>query len=329
MAIRDSTTIVRSVLPITPSSGVATLDCSKSNDYSLTITENSVVNATNLTGTAGKFIKLNIITSGHTSYRLLFKNNIISRGVYYTNKTPGVHDILHFYSDGTNLIEHGNRSANIWTPASDSSCILMLEADSWGHADNTTISTSWTDYSASNRNVTVSGSPTIQTNELNGLPIVRIAGVSAEYFVIPNLSSLTSGAIYLVWKVVGALDGGNQFGTSGTAMHYPYNVGPEIYDNFGSTTRRSTTTFSSTTVWHLYYAHSRPSDWAVYQNTTAIMTDTSNTVGFNSNSWLGYNNIFIRAFDIYSCYMFNDKPSITLDRQVREYIKTKTGLAVV
>jgi hypothetical protein len=74
------------------------------------------------------------------------------------------------------------------------------KADALALADNATV-TSWTDSSGNARHLDTGGAPTFQTNELNGLPIVRFDGTDDKLY---NASSISPKHFFAVVKITQA-----------------------------------------------------------------------------------------------------------------------------
>lgn len=329
MAVRDATqNILGTPVTITVSSGTATLDCLKGDTFIITVSTDVILSLDNTA--TNKEIKLIVLTSGTTSRNLIFGANFKSQGVYRTNKSSGIYDVLTFYANGTDLIEYGARNRSLYTPASESGSILMLEADTYSQSDATNITTSWLDQSPLARDCTVTNTPTFETNTINGLPVIKFGSDSTDNFNLPDLSSLTAGSIYLVWSVTDpSLSGGNVWGTSGNNSHYWYDPDGKIYDDFGSTVRKNALTTITTplSTWHVLHIYSAPSDWAMYQNTSLVHQTATNTVGFPSAPKIGVNGVPVgMKMELYGVYMFNNKPDLQTDKRIRDYIKSRTGV---
>jgi len=153
---------------------------------------------------------------------------------------------------------------------------------------------SWTDLSGNNFHATgvassgakplwksaqgpSSAGPAVRFNDgYFDLPAAAFGGPGAP-------GSLTAGEIFINVKADSQ--------TSSTSLHFLNNCGaaPEqhycygdgsLYDNFGSSTRRSTASPPSITAWRRYNAWSASNDWAVRLDETTYLSDTVNTVGF-------------------------------------------------
>lgn len=68
-------------------------------------------------------------------------------------------------------------------------------------------------------------------------------------------------------------------GANFDAAHYPYGDG-DIYDDFGSTSRRRFTPYSALTSWHCYNVVSTSAEWTAKMNGHVEKTDASNLVAW-------------------------------------------------
>ncbi len=222
------------------------------------------------------------------------------------------------------------KAAPALTPLSDvSSLWAWFESDSYSQSDGSNITTNWTDQSGNGRHATVNGTPTYETNELNGLPIVRIGADSNDYFQFPDMSAFTEGAMIALLKVTTETSAGDLFGTAGSASLYPFSSDHLIYDGFGSNTRKdSLTPISSLSSWHIVYKYSKASDWAIYQNGSLIYHTGTNTVAFSSFPRIGNNGGAYEKTDRAAVYLFNSKPSDDHVRAVMRHIGSKYDIAV-
>lgn len=183
--------------------------------------------------------------------------------------------------------------STLFLPSSLSGLVQWLKADAiTGLADNDPIST-WEDSSSNNKDATRSGTsrPTYQTNEQNGMPIVRFDGVN-DYFDVGSFASLTAGEIFVVIKLsvdptTGAATGLWAYGSAAGVGHYAY-IDNVIYESFGTTVRKTVgNPTPSLAAWRVYNVFSAASDWAANLDGTALHTTATNTVGFASACTLG------------------------------------------
>lgn len=180
-----------------------------------------------------------------------------------------------------------------FSPADIPGLTMWLDASQiTGLIDGANVTT-WEDASGNNNDATCAGVPsyvTYQTNEVNGLPVVRSSGTSAA-LVLADLSALTAGEGFIISKqaedppvaFVGTLW---RLGNGGATVYVPFSNGT-VYDNFGATDRNTTadpaTSFAG---WNIYSAYSAANDWANYINGSQITQTGTNTVGFASAGFL-------------------------------------------
>lgn len=144
----------------------------------------------------------------------------------------------------------------------------------------------WADSSGNGHTATAVGTPTYQTNVVNGKPVVRLVN-PIEYFTLPDalFTGMTAGEAFAVLKKnndPALVDGesGLWSWTTGASIHYPYTDGI-VYEGFGSTLRKTTgNPTPSLSSFHLLNVWSAANDWALYLNGTVHHATASNTVGF-------------------------------------------------
>jgi hypothetical protein len=203
------------------------------------------------------------------------------------------------------------------------------EADTnGGLADGATIQT-WPDQSGNSRDLaqaTSGNRPTVQTNELNSLPIIRFDASAASYFTVPNMSALTAGTVFLLVKIdadppPGDLQSGlwNMGSTDGD-HHFPYTDG-NVYDGWGSTVRKSTgnPTLSISSAFRLYCVSSSSGDWTSWFDGTQHFTTATNTVSFPATPTFGrsFSTNWYLDGDVAELFIFDSALS-TGDRQLME-----------
>lgn len=333
MAIRNSTEKVTGTpTTVTPSSGAATMNCALNNNFIITLSQNTVITASNLK--SGDFITLQVLTSGTTSYALVFDSPFKGKGVFRTNRQGSNYSALTYYSDGTRLIET-SRTGGIETPANDPRCILALESDWYSLSNGATISTVWRDYSQYAYSLTPNGSILFQTTGTGGKPAVRINGADNQggnYYTLP-VYNLAGAHFYIVWKLNAFNTGGNTWGTSAFTESYHYGDN-NIYPNFASSTRRTyvaSTVNPSATTWHTYNGYSMSNAWRVFKNNNAFAAEeTSNTVAWPDGTTivpkLGSQGSHSMNVDIVGMYMFDWRRSPLEDSYMKDYITFNYGV---
>lgn len=122
----------------------------------------------------------------------------------------------------------GAESAAAFSPASISGISLWLKADSIAQSDNTAVS-SWADSSGNGYTATqgTSGNqPTLQTNEINGLPVVRFDG-SNDYLVSDAPAGGAEQHLFAVIRVTTVANEGETIrsGSAAGALHWRIQYG--------------------------------------------------------------------------------------------------------
>jgi hypothetical protein len=201
-----------------------------------------------------------------------------------------------------------------------------------GLADNVGIA-SWPDQSGNARHLTQAtgaNQPTVQTNELNSLPIIRFDGAS-DYLNVPDPSALTAATVFLLIKIDADPPAATaqaslwHISSSGAESYFPWTDG-NIYDTFGTPDRKSAGNPAlSLASWRTYCISSSAGNWTNWVDGTQLFTTATNTVGFSSGATFG-SGLSGGAFldgDVAEFFIFNSALS-TGDRQLMEaYITTK------
>lgn len=215
-----------------------------------------------------------------------------------------------------------------FSPSSLSGLVEWLKADAIiGLADNDPIST-WTASAGNNGTAAGTVRPTYQTNELNGLPIVRFDGVN-DLLSVGNFSALSAGEIFIVVKIpTDPPATGKSLWAFGTPSdnYYPYSNGI-IYDDWGSTVRKTTVDPTpSLASWRVYNVFSAANDWGSNLDGASLHTTATNTVGFLSTCYIGQTAGQYLACDIAELVMYNRKLTAPERAQVLGYLQDKYAL---
>lgn len=181
-----------------------------------------------------------------------------------------------------------------FTPTSptSASCKLWLRGDS----ATTGATFTWADKTTNGNNYTQPTSasqPTLGT-AINSKPTVTFSnGTSNKYVSKSGSWSLTAAHVFVVGKLIadpttGTIYGFWRFGTGGAECAVPFTDGI-IYDDFGSSTRRTTSNPTpSMTSPFLYEVVSTSSEWTNKLNGTQLFTTATNTVSWDlSGSSIG------------------------------------------
>lgn len=100
---------------------------------------------------------------------------------------------------GSIIVYWGNPTASATVaPNALSGLAMWLKADALPLADGAAV-TSWTDSSGNSRNATLSqGTPTFETNELNGNPVVRFTANGESSFTFPTMTNIRT--VFMIVK---------------------------------------------------------------------------------------------------------------------------------
>lgn len=186
-------------------------------------------------------------------------------------------------------------------PTDYSDLRLWLKADAFtglvdGQEVPSGLNAGWPDQSGLNFHYTAAGTPrpTYETNEKNGLPVVRFNGTTAYFDKTGNpFSGFSAGMIFVLMKRTadvptdGAKTGLWNYGSAADLAHYPWTDG-NIYDDWGSTTRKSTGNPTvNLATWHIYSVETQAGGWKSRLNGTQHFNTATNTVGFDSYHRIG------------------------------------------
>jgi len=135
----------------------------------------------------------------------------------------------------------------------------------------------WEDLSGNNFNAIGSNGPTLQLEQVNGMPCLFFGGSS--FLQIPSILNGTSATAFVVVKPnsTGG-DSGALIGNIGPSnSHYPYQGG-DIFDDFATTVRKNNIEQpSGFFAWHLYNVLSEENNWQYIFNGNLHFSTASNT----------------------------------------------------
>lgn len=210
-------------------------------------------------------------------------------------------------------------------PLPSTGLLIHLKADAIvGLNDGDPVAT-WEDSSSNNNDATQGSAgnrPTYQTNEINGLPVVRFDG-SNDFLNLVDLSALTSAEIFFVLKVTNT-SGGHLLGTAGS-NHYPFSGDSNLYESFGTNARKDGIAPGVTVSnFHRYSIYSAAGDYAMFHNGSSIFSTASNTVAFSAAPKIGDNgSLNFIAGDIAEIILYDHKLSSGDRTAVQEYLAGK------
>lgn len=177
---------------------------------------------------------------------------------------------------------NGRRVTNSWSPSDlGAGLALWLRAD-LGLTMGTGIS-QWADQSGNGRNYSQaigSQQPTPNT-AINGQATLEFNAATQRYLGRAGAFSFTSAHVFIVLKLTTDAEYNSlwRFGND-TQSWYPF--GFDIYDDFGSTARKSAgNPATSLATAHCYEVISTPSEWTNKINGTQLFTTAVNTVGWD------------------------------------------------
>lgn len=187
----------------------------------------------------------------------------------------------------------------LWLSA-DRGCFTTHDGSTRCQANDAAVGR-WEDFSGNGRHYTQASAgnrPTFQLNVVRGRPAVRFDGAN-DFLSGVDLSSLTAAEMFIVLKSANDPPGGpaqggfwtfgsqDGAGSGASRSTHPYSDG-NIYDSFGTTSRKSTgNPTPSLAAWHLYNVISVAGEWTSNINGTQHYTTGSNTVGFRTNTAIG------------------------------------------
>ena len=121
----------------------------------------------------------------------------------------------------------------------------------------------------------------------NGKPTIKLEG-SSTVIIASGFSSLTEGELYTAVRWLGdtATRSGWKISTQSQDMHFPY-LGGNVYDNFGSTSRRNFSPSVTLNQLNLYNTVSTSSEWTARLNGNIERTSATNTVTFSNDLNIG------------------------------------------
>lgn len=182
---------------------------------------------------------------------------------------------------------------------------------------------------------------TLAAADLNSLNTIRFTAASTQRYVldVSILSGSSTGSFYLVQKVVSAAiaQGSPEWGNSANQTYSPFSDG-NIYDDFGSTVRKSVgTSTGALTAYRIISAYSAANDWAFYVDggtggssggTSPLFSTATNTVAWaGSGVNLGANASLTALDGWYGEVIYTNAKQTTGDRQKMEgYLACKWNL---
>jgi hypothetical protein len=179
---------------------------------------------------------------------------------------------------------------------------MWLDATTLGLADGAAVAT-WTDSSGNSRPGTGVNSPTYQTNEINGLGVIRFDAASQQYFTLPNFLNgvFTEGEIFVVIKAAADPPAANRslwaLGNTTSQSLYPNTLG-QITDSFGHTAVLSANPGPAITSWRLYNFNAGPAGREMFLDGASLTSNaTASGTAWTTSPRIGSRNGSALYFD--------------------------------
>ena len=202
---------------------------------------------------------------------------------------------------------------------------LVLDARFLTASDNDAIQT-WTSRTGINdaTQATLAARPTYKVNTSGGQPTLRFDGNDSMGFSGNIISGTPDGFAAFVYKVdtdpptdvflTGPVLG--DFGTAGSANHWPFNDGV-IYDDFGTTDRKTagnpTPSLSS---FCIISQHSAANDFVININGSQFYSTATNTVGWSNTQLIGLSGAFFLLGNVGLVIFAPLKPTSSLRKRI-------------
>ena len=210
------------------------------------------------------------------------------------------------------------------------------EADSLAYSDEASVTT-WDNLATGGSSVTLTHvgatAPIFDTTQINSLAAIRFEG--ANRLTFSSLGSPSALEAFVVWKKAGSDPGDGSSaepwcitGDSGNATVYPFSDG-NVYDNFGTTARKSTGNPSQAlTSFHVYNVLSKSGEWTSRINGTQHYTTATNTFGIGGSVTPRIGSGIADFFTGHiACLILVDRELTSGERgDMLAYLQTKYGL---
>jgi hypothetical protein len=217
-------------------------------------------------------------------------------------------------------------------------CVVWLRTDMGITLSGSNVTT-WADQSGSGNDATSGTSPAYDVSTLiNGYPTINFTAASSHFLQLPSgLTSLTSLNAFVVGKRKSANPGSSasagfwSFGTSVNATEVPFTDG-NIYDDSGSTTRKSCGAVTGLDTPFVYDVASAAGAWSNHVNGALQFSTGTNTVAVHSPPWIGKSDTGA-APQFYDGYfaeilLFNRVLSTGDQTRVRRYLGGRYAISV-
>lgn len=188
----------------------------------------------------------------------------------------------------------------------------------------------WNDQSGNgNHAVQTSSSsrPILKNSILNSLPVIRFDRTVPYQFFNFSLPSLSAGTLFVVIRAADSSDNGVWEISTATdnKSYYPFSA--QIYEAFGTNTRRDAITPGvALTSWRIYSVVASSSEWTARIDGSTILTTGTNTVSIGTSNKLGAITGAGFSGDIAEVLIYDSALSGTDRGTVETYLETKYGL---
>ncbi len=213
------------------------------------------------------------------------------------------------------------RSTGVWTPESVTSANVVF----WIEPDSLSGST-WADKSAANNDWTLDSGkePYVQAGGTEWLNADVVRFDTGDLMSGPNLSSLTAGEMFLLFRkdyIPGGGFGSWTFGTNTNSGHVVW-VDGSWYEGFGRATRVNIGNVGHTAISDPMIADmiSTSSEWTVLLNGASQYTTGTNSVSFASAPKVGNDRSFHMLGEIRAAILYDGKLSTGDRTDVYNYL---------
>jgi len=152
-------------------------------------------------------------------------------------------------------------------------------------------------------------------------PVIDFDGASGNWFNLPDMSSLTQGELFLLWKNSSNGDGSNimHLGT-GTNSYLPFGSNGQTYDSFGTDARKDNISIGYTSGYNIYNASSKVGEWRNALNGIEQFSTSSSSVGFPSDPFFGCKNTDWPGGQLIAIFIFSAVLTTDQRKAVNDYL---------
>lgn len=158
------------------------------------------------------------------------------------------------------------------------------------------------------------------------VPCVSFNG-SVSFTTLPDLTVLTEGEIFVLFKPLNTADGNLLYSMSGLgadpATYLPFSGDGKFYDSFGTTVRKDAITASVTSGWNIYNASSKNGEWRNALNGVELFSTATNTASWANAAnpvFGGVGATFWTGGKVIAVFLFNAVLTIPQRAAVNAYL---------